>query len=51
VAVSNLVQYFMGYREVVIGNLLQYSVEDMEWEFETWFNIPWRIWNGNTKID
>jgi hypothetical protein len=25
-------------------------MEDTEWEFETWFNIPWVIGIGNVKF-
>jgi hypothetical protein len=33
-----------------ISNFVQYFVRCREWELETSFNIPWRIWNGNIKL-
>jgi hypothetical protein len=32
------------------GNLLQYSEEDMEWEFETSSSNPWRTGNDNFQL-
>jgi hypothetical protein len=35
---------------LAISNLVQCSVKDREWEFESWSIMPWRIQNWNMKL-